>query len=51
MKVAIRSGRHGMLVSSNSTGRNTGSLNPPTFDADSGLPRSEVAPKPHRQPW
>ena len=51
LKVAIRSGRYGMLVSSNSTGRNTGSFNPPTFDTDSGLPRSEVVPKPHRQPW
>lgn len=42
LKVAIQNGRDGALVSLNSTGRNTGSFNPPTFDTGSGLPRQKV---------
>ena len=39
--VAVRDGLDGRLVSSNYTGGNTGSFNPPTFDTDSGLPRQK----------
>ena len=40
--VAVRDGLDSRLVSSNSTGGNTGSFNPPTFDTDSGLPRQKL---------
>jgi len=41
LKIAIQNGQDDALVSLNSTGKNTGSFNPPTFDTGSGLPRQK----------